>query len=282
MVNATTFLLALFGRQREERSFKCRWGGVGSAFGEAGGDDNNTKLAFLELLVLHHAEDNLGILIHRLVNDPCRFLHLQNAQIVRAGDNKEDTLRATDRDIQERGIDRKKRGGLRALVAFGRTNSHQGRTSALHNGFDIVKVSIDVARRRDDIGDTLNRLAQYLVAHSERVFCRCVLINDGEEFVVRDDDEGINLFLKLGEAAVGNILALGTLKGEWSGDDRDDERANLFRNLRNNCRSAGAGAAAPTAPASEILADVDLAFRKRAVQVLRIGVHSDELNAAHL
>ena len=107
-----------------------------------------------------------------------------------------------------------------------------------------------------------------------------------------------------------------SFKREGLRDDSDNECTNLFRDLRDDSRSARAGAAAHTAgyedhiasgerflnllsrlfgsaltelrvhtrtePARKILADMDSALRERAVEVLCIGIDGDKFDTAHL
>ncbi len=159
-------------------------------------------------------------------------------------------------------------------------------------------------------------MAEYFVAHRERALRRHLRIHDRQELVVRDDDECVHFLLEVGEAALRYLFALRALEGEGLRHDGDHERADFLRDLRDDRRGAGAGAAAHTAgdehhiasrkrllhflarlfrrplaevrvhtgaeAAREVLADVELALRERAVQVLRVGVHSNEFNIAYL
>ena len=96
--------------------------------GEAGGDDDDANLAFLQLLVLHHAEDNLRILVDGLIDDFRGFLHFHDAEIVIACDDKENTLGAADRDIKELRIDRLFAAIAALIVALADADAHERRT----------------------------------------------------------------------------------------------------------------------------------------------------------
>ena len=61
-------------------------------------------------------------------------------------------------------------GGVRAAVlAAGRTDSHQRRTRILHDRADVGEVQVDQAGDRDQVGDALNALAQDVVGLAEGV-----------------------------------------------------------------------------------------------------------------
>jgi hypothetical protein len=136
---------------------------------------------------------------------------------------------------------------LRAVVALGDADAHERRTCAFHDGLDVVEVGVDLARRRDDVGDALDCLAKDLIGHGEGGLGGGLRFDDGEELVVRDDDVGIHFLLEVGETALGDVLALRAFEGERTGDDGDGERADLFGDLRDDRSGAGAGAAAHAA-----------------------------------
>src|SRR3972149_2938435 len=104
--------------------------------------------------------------------------------------------------------------------------------------------SVDVPGHRDQLADALDALSQYVVGHQERLDHRRLLVGDGQQPVVGDDDEGIDLLLEAGHALVGVALALGPLEREGPGDDGDGEGAQVLGDLRHDGRGAGAGAAA--------------------------------------
>ncbi len=51
----------------------------------------------------------------------------------------------------------------------GRTDTHEGRTSTLHNRLDVCEVQVDEARGGDQVGNALNTREQNLVGRLKGV-----------------------------------------------------------------------------------------------------------------
>src|SRR5437879_3362976 len=66
--------------------------------GEAGGDDRHPDLV-LEARVQHGAEDDVGLVVRRLLHDARGLLHLVDREIGAAGEVDEDALGAVDRRV---------------------------------------------------------------------------------------------------------------------------------------------------------------------------------------
>ena len=169
--------------------------------------------------------------------------------------------------------------------------------------------------RGDDLGDALDALAQHVVGHHERLWHRRLLVADREQAVVRDDDEGVDLARQLRDALLRLLAALGALEAERPRDDGDRERVEVLRELRDERRAAGAGAAAHAGgdehhvgalervlelfagllggsaadlrvaagaePARDLLADANAGLGAAAEERLSVGVDADELHAGH-
>src|SRR5205814_7254101 len=98
-----------------------------------------------------------------------------------------------NRDIEERGIDGGA-GRLNGPILAGRAaDAHQRRAGVGHDGPDVGEVNVDNTRRGDEIGDAFDRLAEDLVTGGEGRSAGRILVDHGQEAVIRDDDEGVDL-----------------------------------------------------------------------------------------
>ena len=70
-----------------------------------------------------------------------------------------------------------------------------------------------------------------------------LLVGHGEQPVVRDDDERVDLLAHLLDAVLGLHRAAAALEAERAGDDADGERAGGLGDLGDDRARAGAGAA---------------------------------------
>src|SRR3989344_9105960 len=102
VINLAALIALTVGGERKKRMLLRKACGL---LWKAGRDHDDADLPFLQFAILHHAENNLCILVDRLVDDPRRFLHLHDAEVIGAGDDEEDALGARDRNIEERGVD---------------------------------------------------------------------------------------------------------------------------------------------------------------------------------
>src|SRR5690606_25282982 len=73
---------------------------------------------------------------------------------------------------------------------------------------------------------------------------RDAAIADLEETVVRHHDEGVDLFLELGDAGLRLALTTATFEGERLGDDTDGEGADGLRDASDDRGTSGSGSAA--------------------------------------
>src|SRR3712207_9381393 len=84
-------------------------------------------------------------------------------------------------------------------------------------------VEVDQAGDGDQVGDALDALAQDVVGQAERVEDARAALDDRQQLLVGDDDQGVDL---LGQAidAVGRLTAaLSALERERTGDHADGE-----------------------------------------------------------
>src|SRR4051794_30869946 len=279
---------------------------------EAGGDDRDPHLV-AHLVVDDRAEDDVGVGVGDAVDDLGRLVHLEQTEVAAARDAEQDPAGALDRCLEQRARDRVS-GGLERTALAGRVpDAHERRAGVAHDHLHVGEVGVDEARRGDEVGDALHALQQHLVGHLEGIEDRRLLVGDGEQPVVRDDDLGVDLLLQLLDPLIGLHRPAPTLEGERSGDDADRQGADGLRDLGHDRSATGAGAAAlargdedhvgalqhlfdllavalgrlatdvgiaarAQAP-GELTADVELHVRVAHQQRLRVGVDGDELHA---
>src|SRR5690606_27467234 len=122
-------------------------------------------------------------------------------------------------------------------------DAHQGATGAAHHALHVGEVQVDQAGRGDQIGDALYAGEQHLVGLAERVHHADAAVAEREQPVVGDHDERVALLAQLVDARLGLHLPPLALEGERPGHHTYGQRAELARDLRDDGRAAGAGAA---------------------------------------
>ncbi len=138
-------------------------------------------------------------------------------------------------------------------------------------------------------------------------------LDDREQLLVRNDDQGINLLAQFFNALIGLAGALLSFTLEGTGDNAHNQRAQTFRNIADQWTAAGSRASAHagshkhhvasgqgtgdflpvflhrtvpddrirsrTQATGQIFADLNLVGRLIPLQGLQVGVHSEEINA---
>ncbi len=128
--------------------------------------------------------------------------------------------------------------------ALGAAGAHERAAHAAHDRLHVGEVDVDDAVQRDEVADALDGLEQHLVGLAEGVDEGEVVVAEHQELLVRDRDERVDVLGELREAELGAARALPALEDEGLGHDADGERALFARELRDDRRRAGAGAAA--------------------------------------
>ena len=159
-------------------------------------------------------------------------------------------------------------------------------------------------------------MEQYLVRLFQGVLKRDALPHDGQEPLIGHDDHRIDVLAHFRDAHLCLAHALAPFEQEWLGHNSDAERAEIAGDLGNDRRRAGAGAAPHTAghehevrplqrmqhfvpvflnglatdfrprprakAARQLFADLDFDVGLVVEQRLGVGIHGDELDAAHM
>ena len=222
-------------------------------------------------------------------------------------------MRAVDAGLEQRARDGHLGGRDRAVLTAGRADAHQCRARVGHDRLHIGEVEVDQAGRGDQVGDAGDALQQHLVGLLERVEHGHVAVADGEQPVVGDHDQGVDLLAELGDALLGGVGATTALERERPRHDPDGQRSDGARDPGDDRGATGAGATtlasghehhvgalhdlfdlvgvvlgrlgpdlgvgAGTQPTGELATDVELDVGVAHQQRLRVGVDGDELHA---
>ena len=124
------------------------------------------------------------------------------------------------------------------------TNRHQCCTLLRHNRFHVGKVEVDQTTIRDQVGDSLDTLPQYVVGHAEGFVHFGVFRGDLQQAIIRHHDQRVHGWLELLDARFGHFAAMIALEREWPRDNANRQCAQFLRDGGDNWRCARARAAA--------------------------------------
>ena len=135
---------------------------------------------------------------------------------------------------------------------------------------------------------------QHLVRHGESLGHGGAVIGDAEQVLVGDDDQGMDVLLQLGDAALGHPHAAVAFQAEGLGHHAHRQDAGLAHGAGDHRRRAGAGAAAHAGGdehhmgAGQLLHDLVHRFFRTGPADIRLGAraqafggHGAHLDAAH-
>ena len=212
---------------------------------EAGRNDRDLNL-ITKRLVERGAEDNICLVISSRRNVIDGLVDLMQCDRRRCGNVDQHARGTLNVDLKERRCDRNLRGCSGAVLTAGTADPHQSGASIAHDGAHVGEVKVDDAWHRNDVADTLHRLAKHVVSNTERIFHRGLAANDTQEPFIRDDDQCVNVLAELAGCSLSHCGAASPLKDERLRDDADREGADLFGDLRDDRCGARAGAATHT------------------------------------
>ena len=243
--------------------------------------------------------------VHHFVD----FLHLQAA---RGGDVDQHALGPGEVDPFEQRRSHGLFGGdARAIHPGGAGRTHHGHAHFAHHRAHVLEVDVNEARIVDDFSDTADGVTQNVVSRLEGFFHRHIVAQHVHQLVVEDDDQRVDVLLQFDDARFGHFQAL-AFETERLGHHGNGQDAHFARHFGDDRRCAGTGAAAHaggdedhvrtrqrlgdlfalfhrgiapdfrlgTGP-QPILAEPQFFVCDAALQGLRVGVGSDELDAHH-
>ena len=132
----------------------------------------------------------------------------------------------------------------RAVLPLGDAGAHERAAHVAHDRLHVGEVDVDDAVLGDEVADALDGLVEDLVGLAAGVDEGEVVVAEEDELLVGDGDERVDVLGEHREADLGAARALAAFEEERLGDDADGEGAFFARDLRDDRRGAGAGAAA--------------------------------------
>ena len=170
------------------------------------------------------AVDDVGVFVDNGFHSARCSVDFGERKVAAAGDGEQNAACALDGSLEQVGVDGLRRGVEGAILARAKANAHHGRTGVLHDGADVSEVEVDQTRNGNEVGNALDALAKRIVGNAERIERRSLLVDDLEQTVVRDNNEGVDLLGKQIAALLGLIAANAAFETERLGDDANRER----------------------------------------------------------
>ncbi|MNZ75477.1 hypothetical protein D3C78_939550 [compost metagenome] len=122
--------------------------------------------------------------------------------------------------------------------------THHRHAHLAHHGAHVGEVDVHQAGALHDVGDAAHGTGQHVVGLGEGGQQAGVLAEDGQQLLVGDGDQRVDMLGQGADALVGNLHAPASLEGERTGDHRHGEDAHFLGHLGDDRRRTGAGAAA--------------------------------------
>ncbi len=169
---------------------------------ETGRDDGNADL-IAHVLVDYGAEDQIHVSMRGFLDDGRRLIDLEQAHVRPACHIEQNAARSINGHVQQIAANSGFRSLAGTVLAARGANRHQSGAAFAHDRPHIGKVEVDQARNGDQLGNALNALPQNIVGHAEGVIEAGPLVHDLEQPVVGDDNQGIDLALKVLDAHFG-------------------------------------------------------------------------------
>ena len=122
------------------------------------------------VLVQHRPEDDVGVGVGRILDQAAGFVDFVQSETFAGRDVHENSPGALDGGVIQQWTAHRA-GGRRQRPAFpfSHAGPHQSQSRAAHDGFDIGEVQVDEPGHIDEVGDSLNRLAEDVVGIGEGV-----------------------------------------------------------------------------------------------------------------
>mmetsp|Transcript_36806 Transcript_36806/g.37091 ORF Transcript_36806/g.37091 Transcript_36806/m.37091 type:complete len:355 (+) Transcript_36806:252-1316(+) len=239
--------------------------------------NGNTHGPLLHIIIGIRPEQNIGILIDRLVNNRRGTVRIVNTHILAPHDIHHHPRRPFDRHIDQRGGNRGYRRIFRHGFAGTGSDPDKGGSGIAHDAPYIGEIDIHHPRPHNDLTDSDDSLSQDIVRHRKATAQRCSFRNDLEEFVVRNDNDGIGRIVQSIDRRGRLIHSPPSLEAKRFGNDRHRQRAALFGDLCHHRSSPTPGTATHTTRHKNHIGptnhggDIGLALLRRQSPNLRIS-----------
>ena len=232
------------GRRGDRTGGSGRLKDLGRHVVHSGRHDRDADLA-VQRRIEGGAEDDVGVLINLGRDGVGSLVNLQQGHVHAAGDVDQHGLGALEgRLVQQRvgdGILCRLQG---AVLARGLARAHHRLAHLGHHGAHIGEVEVDQAGQNHQVSDRAHARVQDLIGHAEGVGEGGAFIGDAEQVLVRNDDQGVDVALQLGNARLGQAHAVPPFEGEGLGHDAHGQDSAVAGCARDDGRRTGPGATA--------------------------------------
>ena len=113
-----------------------------------------------------------------------------------------------------------------------------------HHGTNVREIDVDHARAGDELGDPLHRAEQHVVRRREGLLERHSIAQHAQQLLIGNGNQGIHVLAQLDDPLLRDRHPALELERERLGDHGDGQDPHLARNLCDDRRCTGAGAAA--------------------------------------
>jgi hypothetical protein len=131
-----------------------------------------------------------------------------------------------------------------ARLSPGLAGAHHRLAHLAHHRADVGEIEVDEAGHDHQVGDPADALLEHLVGHLEGFLEGRLRIGEPEQVLVGNDDQRVDVLLKLLDPGIRGARTAGALERERLGDDADGQDALVARGLGDDRGGAGSGAAA--------------------------------------
>ena len=211
---------------------------------ETGGNNRNTQLlaqAFFMAISPNDVGGKAGLILD-VIGDIADLVH---GHLFGTGcDVHEDVTSTLDVVVVQQ------RRGKRLLdcldgtvITFRDGGTHDRNTGILYGGLHVFEIDVDVSRHGDDLRDAFRRGGENVISVRE-CFGKVEVAEHFTEFLVADDEDGIDTLLELLDTVISLLFPLLAFELERNGDDRDRQDPHLASCLRDDRRGARSGSSA--------------------------------------
>ena len=149
-------------------------------------------------------------------------------------DVDENALGALDGSVVQQGTAHRAGGGrYRPIRPFPQAGPHQSQSSAAHDGLDIGEVQIDEPGHIDEVGDSLNRLAEDVVGIGEGVGQRRAGSQSIQQPLVGNRDDRVRVLLQFLQTPLRLLRSPSALENERGRHYGHGESSQLTSQVRD-------------------------------------------------
>lgn len=182
----------------------------------------------LEELVEGWEKDDVGLRVKLLKNKGRRLIEIEKGNVEEKGDRDKKEIRKENGGLVEKrigdwGIGRRNRKELK-----GRLESENNGIENLENEREEVReVEVNKELIENKVGDEGKKRIEKMIRNRKRVGKSGIVVGDEEKVMVRNEDESIEIIMKLLNEKIGSFNEEGELKVERIGKKEEGEDEEL-------------------------------------------------------